>query len=262
MVKEVSRYGVNIALQKPIATTLEDAIEILKTVDRAGIRLYLLWQMRQDPQNIKIKNIIDQGVLGRVLYFRRKHCLSTHRWPDFKSSWHVKKEMNIGMWADDASHPIDLVRWYFGMPQSVYADIDTLVDCKIPDDNGIAIFRYKDGLFAEVMCSFTSDFGETTTEINGTEGCLIQYYGDAPSCNQKADHECSLKWKRYGDADWNTCPIQTPKHHTQRIRDLVPSILNFAKNNFTPPSPEEYMDTLKMTLMCYESSMIKKQLLI
>ena len=137
-----------------------------------------------------------------------------------------------------------------------------MVNEKVPDDNGIAIFRYNNGLFVEIMCSFTSDFGETTTEITGTDGCLIQYYGDAPSCNQSQEHSSSLKWKIYGDIEWNVSPIRSPSNHSERIKGLVPSIIEFAKNKFVPPSPEEYLDSLKMTMMCYESSMQKKQLII
>ena len=256
------RHVKNIALQKPLATTIADGQKILDEIQRSGAKLLMLWQMRVDPENKFIKKIIDENQLGQLLHFRRRHCLSTHRWEGFQKSWHVNRQLNLGMWADDAAHPIDLTRWLFGKPNSVYADIDTLVNSEVPDDNGIAVFRYESGLFAEIQCSFTSDFGETTTELVGTNGMLIQYYGDAPSCNQYEKLNYGLKWKIFGDEEWRKAEIITPENHAFRIKALAPKILEFATGAYEPPSADEYLDSLKMTLLCYESSSQKKQLFL
>ena len=256
------RYVQNIALQKPLATTVIDGRKILQEIQKAGARLFVLWQMRVDPANQFIKQIIDEKRLGQLLHFRRRHCLSTHRWPDFQQSWHVNRQLNLGMWADDAAHPIDLIRWLFGGPKTLYADIDTLVNPEVPDDNGIAIFRYDSGLFAEIQCSFTSDFGETTTELVGTNGMLIQYYGDAPSCNQSEKLNYGLKWKIFGEEEWRKAEVVTPDTHAFRIKALAPKILEFATGAYDPPSTDEYLDSLKMTLLCYESSSQKKQIVL
>ncbi len=143
--------GKTIVLQKPFATTMDDAERIVTAVRDSKARFTLAWQMRVDPQNLKIKELIESGTLGRLLMIRRRHGLATHTWPDFDETWHVDPRQNVGMWADDASHPIDFLYWLLGMPESVYADIDTLVNPKVPDDQGIAIYRYADGVFAEVV---------------------------------------------------------------------------------------------------------------
>ena len=256
------RYVENIALQKPLATTIIDGRKILREIQQSDARLFMLWQMRVDPANQFIKQIIDEKRLGQLLHFRRRHCLSTHRWPDFQKSWHVNRQLNLGMWADDAAHPIDLMQWLFGSPKTVYADIDTLVNPEVPDDNGIAIFRYDSGLFAEIQCSFTSDFGETTTELVGTDGMLIQYYGDAPSCNHAEKSNCGLKWKMFGDGQWRHAEVDSPENHSFRIKALAPKIIEFAQGLYDPPPSDEYLDSLTLTLLCYESSSQKKQILL
>ena len=256
------RHVKNIALQKPLATTIADGRKILDEIQRSGARMLMLWQMRVDPENKFIKKIVDENQLGQLLHFRRRHCLSTHRWEGFQKSWHVNRQLNLGMWADDAAHPIDLIRWLFGGPKTLYADIDTLVNPEVPDDNGIAIFRYDSGLFAEIQCSFTSDFGETTTELVGTNGMLIQYYGDAPSCNQSEKLNYGLKWKIFGEEEWRKAEVVTPGTHSFRIKALAPKILEFATGAYDPPSTDEYLDSLKMTLLCYESSSQKKQIVL
>ena len=82
---------------------------------------------------------------------RRRHCLPTQQWKDFDKTWHVQPELNRDIFADDAAHPIDFIYWLLGMPVSVVAELGTLLNPAIPNDNAIAVFRYADGRFAEVV---------------------------------------------------------------------------------------------------------------
>jgi predicted dehydrogenase len=224
----------------------------------------MLWQMRVDPQNMKIKEVMDSGILGQILMFRRKHCLSTHTWPAFQDTWHVKKELNRGMWFDDASHPFDLVRWMFGKPRSVMAEIDTLVNPRVPDDNGIAVFRAESGAIVEVFSSFTANAGETTTEIHGDKGSLIQLYGDGVSCGTpRAGEVPALRWLLNGETAWTDSGIPAPSGgHGIRIADLSRPLVDFFLGNRAPiATVYEGRDVVEMLLASYESARIGKRIL-
>ncbi len=160
LVERAASYGKSIILQKPMA-----------------------WQMRVDPQNIKMKDLIASGSLGKVFKVRRHHGLSMGLNSDFADSWHVNPKYNRDIWADDASHPFDFILWLLGMPQSITAEVESLYNPRIPMDNGVAIFRYVNGPLAEVDCSFTCAASENTTEIILERGTIIQNFGDAVSCN-------------------------------------------------------------------------------
>ncbi len=170
LVEKAAAAGKAIVLQKPMALTMAEADRIVSAVDRAGVPFTLAWQMRVDPQNQKMRHMVKDGVLGRIFMVRRRHGLSSHTWPGFDQTWHVKPELNRGMWADDAAHAIDFLYWMLGEPVSVSAEIATLHNPKVPDDNGIAIFRYADGSMSEVVSSFVCLAGENTTEIVGENG--------------------------------------------------------------------------------------------
>jgi len=245
-----------IILQKPLALTMEDADRIVADVAREEVPFTVAWQMRVDPQNLEMKHLVTSGQLGRVYMVRRRHGLSTHTWPGFEDTWHVKPELNRGMWADDAAHAIDFVLWLLGKPQSVVAEIDTLRSAKVPDDHGIAIFRYTDGTFAEVVSSFTCLAGENTTEIVGEDGVLIQNYGDGPSAAApRAKDAAGLKWIFKGAKDWTTSAIATPENHRERITGLAPELLRFLRGERPPiATAEEGRTALAMTLACYESA--------
>ena len=243
-----------IVLQKPLALTLEQADQICAAVERNRVPFTLAWQMRIDPQNVEIKRMIQSGEIGRLYMVRRRHGLSTHVWPNFENTWHVKPELNRGMWADDASHAIDFLLWLLGEPKTVTAQIDTLRSEKVPDDHGIAIFRYTDGTFAEVVSSFTCLAGENTTEIVGEDGVIIQNYGDGPSC-QVPHPPGGLKYLRKGEKDWTISSIASPQSHGERIAALAPELAKFLRGERRPIcTAEEGRTSLKMTLACYDSS--------
>ena len=64
--------------------------------------------------------------------------------------WHFNPELNRDIWADDAAHPIDFLQWLLGVPETVTAEVSSLLNPLAPNDNGIAIYRYADGMLAEV----------------------------------------------------------------------------------------------------------------
>lgn len=256
LVEAAAAAGKAIVLQKPTALTMEEADRIVAAVQRAGVPFTLAWQMRVDPQNIEMKQLIERGTLGRIYMVRRRHGLSTHAWPGFENTWHVKPELNRGMWADDASHAIDFLLWLLGKPASVMAEIGTLRSERVPDDHGIAVFRYADGKFAEVVSSFTCLAGENTTEIVGEEGVVIQNYGDAPSCQAPRGKDAvGLKWFLKGAKEWTNSAIPSPAGHGERIAALAPELLKFLRDERGPIcAAEEGRASLAMTLACYESS--------
>ena len=254
LVEAAAVAGKAIVLQKPLALTIEQADRIVAAVKHRNVPFSLAWQMRVDPQNIEMKRMVQSGALGRIYMVRRRHGLSTHVWPGFEDTWHVKPELNRGMWADDACHAIDFLLWLLGEPKNVTAQVDTLRSAKVPDDHGIAIFRYADGTFAEVVSSFTCLAGENTTEIVGEDGVIIQNYGDGPSC-QVPHPPGGLKWLRKGEKDWTVSPIPSPVSHGERIAALAPELAKFLRGQRGPIcTAEEGRTSLKMTLACYRSS--------
>lgn len=262
LVEKAARAGKRIILQKPLALTLEQANRIVAAVERHRVPFTLAWQMRVDPQNLEMKRMIDANALGRVYMVRRRHGLATHTWPGFENTWHVRPELNRGMWADDASHAIDFLLWLLGEPESVSAEIATLRDPRVPDDHGVAVFRYQDGTFAEVACSFTCLAGENTTEIVAEDAVVIQNYGDGPSC--AAPHPPGgLKWMRKGEQDWTVSDIPSPRNHAARIAALAPELLRFLTGERPPiGTAEEGRTSLRMTLACYLSAKLGRRVTI
>src|SRR5262249_38064020 len=57
--------GKAVLLQKPMALTLADCDRMLATVQKTGAWFSLAFQMRCDPQNIAMKQLVESGAVGK-----------------------------------------------------------------------------------------------------------------------------------------------------------------------------------------------------
>lgn len=256
LVRLAAAAGKAIILQKPIALTMAEADAIVADVARYGVPFTLAWQMRVDPQNVQMKTWLSEGALGQLFMVRRRHGLNAGLNADFANSWHVDPASNRDIWADDSAHPADFIHWLLGEPESVTAELASLYDPRIPNDNGIAIYRYADGPIAEVSCSFTCHAVQNTTEIIGERGTIVQNYGDAPSANAPRPDACA--GLRRFDAEqhaWIDSEIASPPAHYHRIRGLAEPLAAFLRGEREPiATAEEGRTSLRMVLATYVSS--------
>jgi len=258
LVEASARAGKHILLQKPMALTLEECDRMVQAVASSGVRFSMAWQMRCDPQNIWIREAVRSGKIGKVVMLRRRHGLSTHLWAEFERSWHVKPELNRGMFMDDAAHPVDFLLWVLGKPASVVAEIDTLLNPRIPDNNGVAIYRYPDGAMGIVECSFTCVAAEETTLIVGDQGTIVQSYGDGVSCGPMAIPEGTrgLKYTLVNQHAWMPVDIPTPPHHGHRIQGVARPAVDFFLGKREPiATVEEGRTNVQMLLAAYLSAL-------
>ena len=265
LVEQAAAAGKAIVVQKPLALTLTEADRIVAAVQRYGVPFTMAWQMRTDPQNIQMKELLAGGTFGKVYSVRRRHGLGTHLWPGFADTWHVQPDMNRDIWADDTSHPIDFIHWLLGVPESVTAEIITAANPRIPNDNGVALFRYPGGPLVEVCCSYTCAAAENTTEIYAEKGVIIQSFGDGPS--SAAPHQpglSGLKWYMADTKEWTYSDIPSPASgHGERIAGLSQPLAEFLNGTRGPIcSAEDARISLRMLLATYVSTREGRRVLL
>ncbi|MBQ2955635.1 MAG: Gfo/Idh/MocA family oxidoreductase [Clostridia bacterium] len=251
LVEKAAAAGKDIICYKPLALTMQEADRIVDAVNKNGVRFSMGWQMRTDAQNIRMKEMIVKEELGKVCAFRRRHGLATHTWANFENTWHVAPEKNRDIFADDSAHPINMMQWIFGMPETVSCEMSTMLNPKIPNDNGIALFKYANGMVAEITCCFTCSAVEATTEVYCEKGSIQQAYGDAPATRlPRVSGAPGLKWFREGDSDWTDSGIPSPAVHGQRLKDQAGPLADFLKGGPSVCTAEEGRDTLRLVLAC------------
>ena len=142
-----------VILYKPMALTLAQADSIVDAVKQNKVPFTLAWQMRVDPVNLEIKELIDSGTMGKPYFFRRRHCLGMHNNPDFKNMWHTDEKLNRDIFADDSAHAVDWLCSLFGVPATVSCELSTMHQPEVKNDTGVALFKYQSGLIVEMMFS-------------------------------------------------------------------------------------------------------------
>ncbi len=250
-----AQAGKDILIQKPLAFTLEDCDRIIAAVDAAGVRAMVAYQMRCDPLNQKLRELVHSGTIGRVGYIRRRHCISVLFNPDFHKTWHVSAEANRGMFMDDACHAADFLQWILGQPVSVMAEIDNVLTNVAPDDTGVAIYRWADGCMGTLMNASVTHAAENTTEVYGDRGVIIQNHDDAPSTSFKPADAVGLKLWTTATGQFENVPVELPAGHGARIAGVArPSVDWFLGKRDPITTLAEARGSAEMIIAAYESA--------
>lgn len=109
--------GVNVLLEKPMCVTTEEAVEIMRAEKKSGKILSIGFQPRLDPNMIKVKEIVQSGVLGEIYYIQtgggRRHGIPT----PFGTSFISKNTGVIGAMGDIGCYSLDMVLNAIGYPK-------------------------------------------------------------------------------------------------------------------------------------------------
>jgi len=107
-----SEAGKHVLVEKPIAITLEEADSMIAASEKAGTLLMVALNQRYDPAHQRIKEMIDQGVLGRILCIRIDHNQNVSL-PE--GHWiRSRARLGGGVLIGSGIHRVDLLRWFGG----------------------------------------------------------------------------------------------------------------------------------------------------
>lgn len=258
-IERAAAAGKHILCQKPLATTLADCDRIIRAVRQSGVKFSMGYQMRHDPVNQKMRELIHGGAVGKIAVVRRRHSIGVLLDPGFVNGptrWHMDPVANVGMFFDDASHATDWFYWMLGQPRSVMAEIDNVVTQVAPDDNGVAVFRFAQGEIGILLNSSTTVAAINTTEIYGTEGTIVQDHGDLPSTSgPRPEHATALRMLRKGEKEWTVFDFPIPLSHAERLKAVPRPFINYVRGLTSDTiSAEEGRISIEMLIGAYRSA--------
>lgn len=109
--------GKPVYVEKPMAATYSDCLKMQEVSVATGVPLYVAYYRRFLPYFIKVKELIDSGRLGTLLYAKLDFHIPprTEDWNAEDLPWRVKPEIaGAGYFYDLACHQLDLFEWFFG----------------------------------------------------------------------------------------------------------------------------------------------------
>jgi predicted dehydrogenase len=141
----VKKYAKHIVVEKPMALLLDDADKMIRVCDEMGVKLFVVKQNRYNLPVMKLREAMDAGRFGKlVMGTVRVRWSRTQEYYD-QDDWRGTWAMDGGVFANQASHHVDLLEWMLGRPISVFARAATqLVDIET-EDTGIAVIQFDSG---------------------------------------------------------------------------------------------------------------------
>lgn len=142
---EVASCGKHVVVEKPMALTLSDADAMIRACDQHGVKLFVVKQNRYNLPVIKLKEALDQNRFGKlVLGTLRVRWCRPQAYYD-QDAWRGTWAMDGGVLTNQASHHIDLLEWFMGDVESVFAKSATQLVNIEAEDTGVAVLKFKNG---------------------------------------------------------------------------------------------------------------------
>ncbi len=175
-----AKAGIHVVVEKPLAVTNKEAWDIVHACRRAGVKLMVGCDRRFWTHNQWAKQLIEAGVIGRLLMSRASlhehwHLYQNHvAETDFRLRCEVAGGAAIN---DTGAHAIDLLTWLNGSP--VKRAVGVAKRLAMPesytlcDDTALAMVEFENGAYGTISCNRFSPAVNQATELCGTEGTIF-----------------------------------------------------------------------------------------
>lgn len=153
--QQAALQGANILVEKPLASTLEDADKIISTCKKAGVKLGVVSQRRWYEPVLRVKKAIEAGKIGKpvlgtvnMLGWRDKSYYDADKW---RGNW---KTEGGGVLVNQAPHQLDILLWFMGEVEEVYGIWRNLNHPYIEvEDTALAVIKFRNGGIGNVIVS-------------------------------------------------------------------------------------------------------------
>jgi glucose-fructose oxidoreductase len=196
-VSRVAPFDCHILIEKPFATSLQEADAMIAAVRQTGKLLAINWPLAWVPAHVTAKRLIDEGIIGEVI---EVHYYDGNRGPlwhvagkkaatpeqiaqEKPQSWFYKKDQGGGSLLDYLGYGVTLGTWFLNgrVPLEVTSVVDSSPGLEV-DEHSITIARYSFGFskFETRWGTFTDPWTHQPQPrcgfvLVGTEGTISSY---------------------------------------------------------------------------------------
>ena len=198
---ELIEYKKDFIIEKPLGMNQLECYKMIEKVEKGGNRLFVVKQNRYNPLVKKVKEKLKKNLLGNVfLASIRLRCCRPQEYYN-RAMWRGTKKLDGGVLANQTIHYIDILQWYMGMPNSVYAegfDFGSKIEM---EDTSVAIFHFPNGAIGtlEATTAVRPKDLEGSIDLLGSKGSaeirgralnyLEMHYLDGENCIDLYDGE-------------------------------------------------------------------------
>ncbi len=151
------KAGVHVLCEKPMALSVQDCGDMITAAERANRRLFIVKQNRFNPPVAAVKQVIDEGWLGKI-YSVQLSCFWNRNEAYYKNSWKGTLDLDGGTLYTQFSHFIDLLYWMIGDVKEVAGFTGNLGHKGIIEfeDSGVVGLKFYNGAIGTVNYTVNS----------------------------------------------------------------------------------------------------------
>ncbi len=171
--------GVHMILEKPMATTLEDADRVIAAARAAGIVLLVGFVHRYRPEALRAHQVITSGAIGEPRFLTDHSAAGGQAaWP----AWVQRAQEGGGALLYSGVHRIDRARWLLGRSvTTVQGSTAALLPGSDADSSFAALLQFQGAVRAAITHHYHAIAvpPHWETAVYGTEGVLRMRTGES-----------------------------------------------------------------------------------
>jgi predicted dehydrogenase len=182
MVLAAAEAGLHILCEKPFATSVQQANEMLAAVRKAGVGHAVNHEFRMTPARQVLRRMVGEGYIGTPFDVRAVQDLGMLLNPGRTWTWWSDRQQYGGVLQAMTPHLIDFLLWTFGDVASLSGRLDTFFRQRpdaegrsrevTSDDANATLLRFASGASGLVMVSGVSRVARSVVEVHGSAGSL------------------------------------------------------------------------------------------
>ena len=185
LIRKAIDAGKHIYTEKPVATTVADALDLYRRAERAGVRHGVVQDKLWLPGLVKLRTLIDSGFFGRILSVRGEfgYWVFEGDWQEAqRPSWNYRKEDDGGIIVDMLCHWRYVLDNLFGGVKAVMCVGATHIPSRVDergeryaataDDAAYATFELAEGVVAQINSSWCTRVRRDDLAIFHVDGTL------------------------------------------------------------------------------------------
>jgi len=251
---KLAERGMDLFIEKPLSNSLRDVKKLYAIVKKKKLITQMGCNLRFHPSIMKIKKLIEQKKIGRVISAQVQSCSylpDSHRWEDYRKSYSAKEELGGGV-VLTLIHEIDYMYWFFHEVHSVISISDKLSDLDITvEDYAASLLKFKNNIIGELHLDWFQRPEFKSCKIRGTKGEIFWNSDDnrvdVYNTNKKK-WETNFETGFSNNIDTYSSYIEELKHFMKCIKQRKETINNL----------EQGIETLKIALAIKKAAKIKK----
>jgi predicted dehydrogenase len=116
------KSGCDVITEKPMTIDRDKCYAILKAERETGKKVTVTFNYRYAPYVTRIKELIKEGLVGKILSIDFEWYLDTSHGADYFRRWHRQKKNSGGLLVHKSTHHFDVVNWFLeDEPDTVFA---------------------------------------------------------------------------------------------------------------------------------------------